>query len=139
MSNIKLQLYQKANDNKGTETDLQQMIETIAGRTGASANIEQKQIRIRELLKAGKDNEASELKRTLPGVTWCGTFAPTRAIKNLQQYNPFQIFDIDKLQPDDTGSYRCTDVDGNPPTSAVTYIRVLRGQYSSVKKATNGA
>lgn len=101
MSNIKLQLYQKANDNKGTETDLQQMIETIAGRTGASANIEQKQIRIRELLKAGKDNEASELKRTLPGVTWCGTFAPTRAIKNLQQYNPFQIFDIDKLQPDE--------------------------------------
>ena len=99
MSNIKIQLYHSAQDNKGQETDLQQIIEIIAGRVGASANIEQKQIRIRELLSSGKQDEAKELKTSLPAVTWCGTFAPTRAIKNLQQYNPFQIFDIDKLPP----------------------------------------
>lgn len=120
MNPINIQLYQQVKDTTGTATTVAEIIETIAGRTGASGNIEQRIILVRkykaaveatekqfaadpeektgtwsEYLKQNKANY-EEYKQGLPAVTWSGTFSK-RSAKALLQYSGLICIDIDKL------------------------------------------
>lgn len=119
MNSPAIQLYSQVLDKKGKETSVLHSIETIAGRTGESALIQQRIDKLRELREfldksavaletTEKGNEGfahyvsefqhqyDDLKKGLPAVTWSGTFS-SRSAKNLQQYSGIICIDIDKL------------------------------------------
>jgi len=52
----------------------------------------------RKLVAQGNMAEYDKLKDSLPSFTPSGTFAPTRAIANLETYSGFIVLDIDKLK-----------------------------------------
>jgi VirE N-terminal domain len=54
----------------------------------------------RQFIIDGERGKYDALKDTLPAFTPCGTFKPTRKIKNLDNYSFFIVLDIDKLSLD---------------------------------------
>ena len=70
------------------------------------SNKHQQQVsKLRNLLQSGQKEEYSNHKRTLPAVTFCGTFVGERKKAKLKQYNFIIVLDIDKL--DDSELVRC--------------------------------
>lgn len=55
-------------------------------------------LNLRELLQNNKKEEYSFHKKTLPAVTFCGTFEGERKKSKIQSYNSLIILDIDKLE-----------------------------------------
>lgn len=62
-----------------------------------STNYKQRILRLRSILQAGNKDEYSIHKRTLPAVTFCGTFDRERKKSKLKAYNSVLVLDIDKL------------------------------------------
>lgn len=108
---MQIQKYLSAYADIGAPVDLQFIIDTIKGRTGDSALLQQQIERIRtvayvikqekkndpvneELIKQYQD-EYDELKKSLPAVTWSGTFTG-RKIEKLKVYTNLIVADIDK-------------------------------------------
>lgn len=56
--------------------------------------------KVRALLAAGKEDEASNVKKKILGFTPSGTFDKRRKADTLLTYNQIVIIDIDKLEPD---------------------------------------
>lgn len=52
---------------------------------------------LRSFLKNDKREEYNSHKRTLPAVTFCGTFDGERKKKNIKTYNSVIVLDVDKL------------------------------------------
>lgn len=63
-----------------------------------SNNHKQQVLRLRSILKAGNKDEYGSHKRTLPAVTFCGTFDGERKKSKLKTYNSILVLDIDKLE-----------------------------------------
>ncbi len=55
-------------------------------------------LNLRKLLETNKKEEYSSHKKTLPAVTFCGTFNGERKKSKIQSYNSLIILDIDKLE-----------------------------------------
>lgn len=72
-----------------------------------SNNHKQQVLRLRSILQAGNKEEYSSHKRTLPAVTFCGTFDRERKKAKLKTYNSILVLDIDKL--DSFELSRCKD------------------------------
>lgn len=53
--------------------------------------------RLRSILQTGNKDEYSSHKRTLPAITFCGTFNGERKKAKLKTYNSVIVLDIDKL------------------------------------------
>lgn len=51
-------------------------------------------------------NERSELKKSLPAVTFSGTFNDTRKEKNLKEYSSLMVIDIDDIKPNELGGIK---------------------------------
>lgn len=62
-----------------------------------SEKYKQQVTNLRNLLLNNKKEEYSIHKRTLPAVTFCGTFDGERKKSKLKKYNSFIVLDIDKL------------------------------------------
>ena len=62
-----------------------------------SNNHKHQVLRLRSILQAGNKDEYSSHKRTLPAVTFCGTFGGERKKSKLKAYNSVLVLDIDKL------------------------------------------
>lgn len=56
---------------------------------------------LRRLLNDGNDGDYSIHKKTLPSVTFCGTFVEKRKREYLKSYNSLIVIDIDKLSQDE--------------------------------------
>ncbi len=114
--NQQITLYNGATDNKGKDIPLQQAIDTIAGnslnpfinniRRNAAIALQLKAKRA-EITDADEAKEtelkikqyqqtADDLKKSLPAVTWSGTFSK-RAKADLKEYSGLICIDIDKL------------------------------------------
>lgn len=63
-----------------------------------SNKYEDKIQKLRLLLENGNDEEYNSHKKTLPAITFCGTFEKTRKKENLKIYNSIIVIDIDKLE-----------------------------------------
>lgn len=63
-----------------------------------SNKYEDKIQKLRLLLENGNEEEYNSHKRTLPAVTFCGTFEKTRKKENIKIYNSIIVIDIDKLE-----------------------------------------
>ncbi|MBZ9731539.1 hypothetical protein LB467_17780 [Salegentibacter sp. JZCK2] len=59
--------------------------------------LESKISHLRKLIKNDRIDEYNFLKKSLPSVTFCGTFENNRRIENLINYNSILVIDIDKL------------------------------------------
>lgn len=62
-----------------------------------SNKYKQQVYKLRSILQAGHKDEYNSHKRTLPAVTFCGTFEKERKKANLKTYNSVIVLDIDKL------------------------------------------
>ncbi len=56
---------------------------------------------LRNLLKNGKKEEYIYHKRTLPAITFCGTFNNERKRTQIRNYNSIIVLDVDKLEIDE--------------------------------------
>lgn len=56
---------------------------------------------LRDLLKSGDNEKYSSHKRTLPAITFCGTFYGERQKTKLKSYNYIIVLDVDKLDPNE--------------------------------------
>lgn len=63
--------------------------------------------KLRSILQSGQKDEYTCHKRTLPAVTFCGTFDGERKKAKLKTYNSVIVLDIDKL--DNSELSRCKD------------------------------
>lgn len=122
---MNIQQYLTAKDNTGAPVTLHHAIETIAGRTGDSALLQQHIEKLRKLVselahlktKVDETNGTEEyakweeifekqkilideLKKRLTAVTWSGTFKKRKA-DAIIDYTQLICLDIDKLNPDE--------------------------------------
>ncbi len=79
------------NSGKGRTSNLQHFIGNIR------SNKNSRRIQSIRDLEGDEDAQKALKSRTLPAITPCGTFTPTRAIKNLAEHNQLIVLDLDHL------------------------------------------
>lgn len=88
-----LTLFYHFNKVAGHRT-LEQLIQAIQGN-----HFKDQVARIRHLAAKGKGQQASNLKKQLPGFTVSGHFDGGRTLEHLVEYTHFIVLDFDKLEP----------------------------------------
>lgn len=104
---IKVSYYYEATDNKGNIQTIENIIQTITGGSLKpfaahkyfAAIIKAKETGEPENVIKQKEQDYSDYKKKLPGVTWSGTFQPTRQAKNIQQHTGLICLDFDHIDP----------------------------------------
>lgn len=89
---INVTFYRKYSESAFDEINVTRMLKGIC-----SAYCKAKVLEIRKFLEQGNKESADRIKRTLPAVTFSGTFNGRRITDNCSHYNNLLVIDIDKL------------------------------------------
>lgn len=97
---MNVSMYKNSSDNEGVDVDHKKVLKAIEqGRYREDIQ------NLRLLLQNGEAERYAESKRSLPSVTFAGTFHK-RAMDSLKEYSGIVVIDIDKLNESQLKSYR---------------------------------